>query len=207
MSFQNTESVILDIESPSSRAPAYTIQTQSPFLRLPAEVRNRIYNHLYTPAAAIARNKPTYHRPSPFITSPPNLPALSQTCHQLCFETRLLPFLSSEFTGSPSKLIAALRALAPEHRALVTHVTFLVSYDDTRFSPTRPPVGLLGYEFAEALQALVEFEGVEMVSVERVMGYWSRGVELEDLVYEELEYMGMDYVDVVVMPEQGGRKR
>ncbi|KAH9879390.1 hypothetical protein J1614_002830 [Plenodomus biglobosus] len=96
-------------------------QQNSPLLRLPAEIRNRIYSFVFctepilicfvTSYATRAVDKcpiPTSirRRPSHIHYSRLNL-ALIETCRQAYFECRLLPFLLNTFEGFPEAILAA----------------------------------------------------------------------------------------------------
>ncbi|KAF2635353.1 hypothetical protein P280DRAFT_196971 [Massarina eburnea CBS 473.64] len=64
-------------------------QRKSPFLRLPAELRNIIYIDVLSHHIIIPDSR---HIPSRYNDSPPHRFALLFTCHQIHTETQLLPF-------------------------------------------------------------------------------------------------------------------
>ncbi|KAF2847858.1 hypothetical protein T440DRAFT_509882 [Plenodomus tracheiphilus IPT5] len=97
-------------------------QQNSPFLCLPAEIRNRIYTFVFrTPPILVCFTTSSITRPVDICPSsmsakrrhshihyPRSNLSLIETCRQTCFETRLLPFELNTLQGFPEALLAAL---------------------------------------------------------------------------------------------------
>lgn len=78
-------------------------QRQSPLLRLPGELRNKVYEYTFSDAiVSVYRSSapPEYFKMNPYIgsgssyftTAPPELAALTKTCRQIYADTHLLLF-------------------------------------------------------------------------------------------------------------------
>jgi hypothetical protein len=107
-------------------------QTNSPLLRLPAELRNRVYEYVFGDVRLILGNCPgarimtnTGHDVSAL--------ALATTSRQLYVETKLLPFVLGHLLAySVGYLMSGIKKLGPEQRQAIRNIES--DYYDSDFS-------------------------------------------------------------------------
>jgi hypothetical protein len=109
-------------------------QTDSPLLRLPAELRNSIYEYGFNDLTINIRprSKIVLTRDGHVLHNPESL-ALTAVSRQLYAETKLLPFLfrrvSGEFVGH---FMEGIKKLSLEQRHAIREITFYVDDTDMR---------------------------------------------------------------------------
>jgi hypothetical protein len=107
-------------------------QTNSPLLRLPAELRNRVYEYVFGDVRLILGNWPGA-RIMTTTGHDANALALATTSCQLYVETKLLPFVLGHLLAySVGYLMSGIKKLGPEQRQAIRNIEF--DYYDSDFS-------------------------------------------------------------------------
>jgi hypothetical protein len=163
-----------------------SFQSLSPFFRLPAELRNQIYEALLCPGTPHARNLPTYY----FSSKTPSIhSAILLTCKRAQQEATDLLYTTHVFHAHPSLLTAMPYLLSPGKPILngrrvgkIRRWQLTMRLDtDPRFSAKQAKEAFSGAEFLEVrvwqsmfdgadCRVLKLFVGVRGVRVARVTG-------------------------------------
>jgi hypothetical protein len=151
---------------------SHSNQKHSPLLRLPAELRNAIYQYVFDDCQQIrfvdgrrsfivCRNASTK---TPAVWRHPwNLLALTESCRQLYHETRMLPFENGEFCGYMKRMHLALSEyLTREQINAISRVRLMVDKEDVQGRPYRL---LVWYDVAGFL---AEAEGLKCIVMAHV---------------------------------------
>jgi hypothetical protein len=151
---------------PSSRRN----QQSSPLLRLPAEIRNTIYEyvlggeswHYLTYIGVRLSLKRRLSKDDERPEKEPHFLALFKTCRQLQAETKLLPFKLNLFPTFVKDLLDFLRVLSPSQASVIHTIQAMVDHCDSRGSRN----GRLRIEYAELVDVLVELPSLRRVEVD-----------------------------------------
>ncbi|KAH6638014.1 hypothetical protein C7974DRAFT_451219 [Boeremia exigua] len=162
-----------------------TNQRNSPLLRLPPELRHRIYQYVFTGHEInISRVQPTIdylhyrssHPPNTFWSTHPFRFTLNRTCRQLYHETARLTSLfwtHNTFSGSALGVACFLRRHSAEAdllRTLHVYVGGIVSTSSYAFKPLELTMSLKA--LLRSLRALAALETVVLVQeTQRLAGY------------------------------------
>jgi hypothetical protein len=151
---------------------SHSNQKHSPLLRLPAELRNAIYQCVFDDCQQIrfvdgrrsfivCRNASTK---TPAVWRHPwNLLTLTESCRQLYHETRMLPFENGEFFGYMKRMNLALSEyLTREQINAISRVRLMVDKEDVL---GRPYSLLVWYDVAGHL---AEAEGLKRIVMAHV---------------------------------------
>ncbi|KAF1837802.1 hypothetical protein BDW02DRAFT_576898 [Decorospora gaudefroyi] len=171
-------------------------QSTSLFFRLPAELRNQIYELLLCPNTPRTKDLSTYHAHHNAHLPPTISPAILSTCHRIHHEAKNLPYTTHIFHAHPSLLTALPHLLSPLNPVLcpegltqIRRWQLTLRLDtDPRFSAEQARLAFSGAEFLEIRVwqsmfggcdegVLALFLGVRRVRVARVGGCADMGFE------------------------------
>jgi hypothetical protein len=146
-------------------------QTNSPLLRLPAELRNRVYEYVFGDVRLILGNRPGA-RIMTNTGHDANALALATTSRQLYVETKLMPFVLGHLLAySVGYLMSGIKKLGPEQRQAIRNIEF--AYYDSDFTIFNRNSGEIFSSIlpAPSLQDLVrpildELPGVKTIEIE-----------------------------------------
>ena len=139
---------------------------ESPLVRLPAELRNKIFGYVYGGMTIVCHGNRITIRAGPWASSPPvyePFVALQQTCRQIYIETALLPFSKINkfwYYGRESIHKMRSRLLIAQQNAIST-IHFSIQKHDAGIA-LLIPVAWGNFEVSR-LQHLHEFPGLQKI--------------------------------------------
>jgi hypothetical protein len=165
------------MHTPAATTSPPQIQYASPILRLPAELRNNVYNHVFRvrtiplycpPYAAHAPGKPFwstmgFQKHQVHVHYPRGNLALLGTCRQIYSEAKLLPFTLNTFIGFPRTFSALTFVIGKTQLCAIESIKMLIGSDDMDIEPTTRSLRCASYMYqlvspARYLPALRRFE-------------------------------------------------
>ncbi|RMZ66580.1 tetratricopeptide-like helical [Pyrenophora seminiperda CCB06] len=137
-------------------------QQTSPLLRLPAELRNKIYNYVFhSPPIRPYRDHRVY---GAWAYSRRQL-SLLQVCRQVYFEARLVPFKCNVFVGYAEHVIELLvTSFAPQQADVISTVDIYVDAFAVYRDGVIPDVGLKKW-FTSELAEMAMLKGLKEVTL------------------------------------------